>query len=474
MRDIEHVLGACEVRPEPPWHPDSSEAEMEVLIVAICVIIVILCAVIVWRLFAQRTQDAGSTEQQLANQRIEALLQGLRGDLDYTKRQLTDTRGDVDARLGEVRDLVDKKLSDSLERQQTILNSQLANQNTSLLTQLAESNRRLEAINQTLTTQLKDIRDDNAAQLARMRETVDEKLQQTLNERITQSFALVTERLQEVDQGLGEMKGLAQDVGGLKKVLSNVKTRGIVGEIQLGSILKEILAPGQYEENVEVVPESGRRVEFAVKLPGENGESIYLPIDSKFPGDAYEHLRDAQDAGDAEATAQAWKTLEAQIKSEARDIHEKYVAPPYTTGFGVMFLPFEGLYAEVVNRPGLIECLQRDYRVNVAGPSTMAALLNSLQMGFQTVAIQKRTDEIQRVLSAVKAEFGKYQEMLKKAQKQLGTATKTIDNLVGTRSRAMERKLREVTEYDSLAEAEVVLGIEPEDDAEDDAGDCEE
>ena len=314
----------------------------------------------------------------------------------------------------------------------------------------------------TLDTQLKSLQADNNQQLERMRATVDEKLQKTLNERITQSFNLVNESLDKVGRGLGEMQNLAQDVGGLKKMLANVKSRGVVGEIQLAAILKEILSPTQYEENVATVPGSDNRVEFAVKMPGENGETVYLPIDSKFPGDTYEHLRDAVDEGDSAAVEAAWKALETRLKQEAKDIHDKYVEPPATTSFGILFLPFEGLYAEVVNRPGLLEEIQRKFRVNIAGPSTMAALLNSLQMGFQTVAIQKRAGEIQTVLAAVKTEFGTYQEMLLKAQKQLGTASKTVDLLVGRRSRAMERKLRSITELDDPSEAERILGIEPE------------
>lgn len=319
---------------------------------------------------------------------------------------------------------------------------------------------RLNEVRTTMDRQLTGIRTDTVAQLDRMRTTVDEKLQKTLNTRITQSFSLVNERLREVDQGLGEMKSLAQDVGGLKRVLSNVKTRGIVGEVQLGAILQDILAPSQYDTNVAAVPGSSERVEFAVKLPSDDGDVVYLPIDSKFPGDTYEHLRDAQDAGDAEAVEAAWKTLEGRLRDEARDIRTKYIAPPATTTFGIMFLPFEGLYAEVANRPGLIERLQRSFNVNIAGPSTMAALLNSLQMGFQTVAIQRRANEIQDVLAAVKTEFATYQKLLQRAQKQLGTASKTIDSLAGTRSRAMERKLRDITMLDSLEAADAVLGID--------------
>ena len=402
------------------------------------------------RLAAERASSLERTVE-----RVQEEISTLR---EQTVQQLTSSRDTVDAKLGEVRSIVDEKLGTQLKAQQDALSSQ----QSALLAQLSESNKRLNEVRDTLDTQLKSLQADNNEQLERMRATVDEKLQKTLNERITQSFNLVNESLDKVGRGLGEMQNLAQDVGGLKKVLSNVKSRGIVGEIQLAAILKEILSPTQYEEDVATVPGSDNRVEFAVKMPGENGETVYLPIDSKFPGDTYEHLRDAIDEGDSAAAEAAWKALETRLKQEAKDIHDKYVEPPATTNFGILFLPFEGLYAEVVNRPGLLEDIQRKFRVNIAGPSTMAALLNSLQMGFQTVAIQKRAGEIQTVLAAVKTEFGTYQEMLLKAQKQLGTASKTVDLLVGRRSRAMERKLRSITELDDPNEAERILGIEPE------------
>ncbi len=311
--------------------------------------------------------------------------------------------------------------------------------------------------------QLAGIRTDTNAQLDRMRATVDEKLQETLAVRIRQSFELVNEQLAAVSRGLGEMRNLASDVGGLKRVLANVKTRGIMGEIQLGAILREILSPAQYAENVATVPGSTARVEFAVRLPGLDGDTVWLPIDSKFPGDAYEHLRAAEEAGDTAAIDAAWKTLEGRIKQEAKDIRDKYVEPPATTTFGILFLPFEGLYAEVVNRPGLIEELSRTYRVNVAGPSTMAALLNSLEMGFQTVAIQKRAAEIQHVLAAVKTEFGRYHESLLRAKKQLNTVGKTVDELLGARANKMSKALDGIVELESLDEAERLLGIDPAD-----------
>lgn len=318
----------------------------------------------------------------------------------------------------------------------------------------------LRGVQDSVSQQLVAIRDDNNRSLEQIRSTVDEKLQKTLNDRINDSFRLVNEQLDSVSKGLGEMRGMAQSVGDLRKVLSNVKTRGIVGEVQLAAILKEVLSPEQYETNVATVPDSLNRVEFAVRIPGKGDEFVYLPIDAKFPAEAYGHLEDAKDAGDDVAIRAAWKELETRLKNEAKDIHEKYVAPPATTPFAVLFLPFEGLYAEVVNRTGLVERIQREWHVSVAGPSTMAALLNALQMGFQTVAIQKRADEIQKVLAAVKAELPKYRMELEKAQRQLNTASKTIDGLVGRRTRAMERTLSGVTATASLGEADDLLGIE--------------
>lgn len=318
----------------------------------------------------------------------------------------------------------------------------------------------LRGVQDSVSQQLVAIRDDNNRSLEQIRSTVDEKLQKTLNDRINDSFRLVNEQLDSVSKGLGEMRGMAQSVGDLRKVLSNVKTRGIVGEVQLAAILKEVLSPEQYETNVATVPDSLNRVEFAVRIPGKGDEFVYLPIDAKFPAEAYGHLEDAKDTGDDVAIRAAWKELETRLKNEAKDIHEKYVAPPATTPFAVLFLPFEGLYAEVVNRTGLVERIQREWHVSVAGPSTMAALLNALQMGFQTVAIQKRADEIQKVLAAVKAELPKYRMELEKAQRQLNTASKTIDGLVGRRTRAMERTLSGVTATASLGEADELLGIE--------------
>lgn len=319
---------------------------------------------------------------------------------------------------------------------------------------------RLGEVRTTVEQQLGSIRDDNQRQLDRMRETVDERLTRTLNDRLSVSFKQVSDQLEAVYTGLGDMRNIASGVGDLKRVLSNVKTRGILGEVQLGAILADILAPDQYAENITTKPESSERVEFAVKLPVDGGDPVWLPIDSKFPGDTYEHLRDAVEAGDAEAVEQARRALEQRIKAEARDISKKYISVPATTNFGILFLPFEGLYAEVVDRPGLIESLQRDYRVSVAGPSTMAVILNSLQMSYQTFAFQKRADEIQRVLAAVKAEFPRYQAELVRARKQIETAGKTVDGIITTRTNVIERKLRAVTALEDESAAAAIIGYD--------------
>jgi DNA recombination protein RmuC len=294
--------------------------------------------------------------------------------------------------------------------------------------------------------------------LEKMRETVDEKLQKTLEARLGQSFELVSKQLESVQKGLGEMQTLASDVGGLKRVLSNVKTRGMLGEIQLGNILEQILAPEQYEKNVRTKKSSSDQVEFAIKLPGrdDNNEQVYLPIDAKFPQEAYHLLQTAYDEASPEKVDTATKALSNAISKAAKDISEKYLDPPFTTDFGIMFLPIEGLYAEVVRNTDLIEQLQRKYKIVVTGPTTLAAILNSLQMGFKTLAIQKRSSEVWQILGAVKTEFGKFGTVLKKTQERINQANNELDTLVGTRTRAIERKLQKIQE---LPSAETTLLI---------------
>ena len=282
--------------------------------------------------------------------------------------------------------------------------------------------------------------------LDQMRETVEEKLQKTLSERLGQSFEMVSKQLESVQKGLGEMQNLATDVGGLKKVLSNVKMRGGLGEVQLSMLLEQILAPDQYEQNVKTKQGSTELVEFAIKLPGrdDNQDQVWLPIDAKFPADAYEQLQNAYEVGDVAMVDAAQKNLEIMIKRMAKDISDKYLDPPNTTDFGIMFLPFEGIYAEVVRKASLLEELQKQYKVIVTGPTTLAAILNSLQMGFRTLALQQRSSEVWKVLGAVKTEFEKFGGLLEKAQKNLHSASDTVDELLGKRSRAIVRKLKDV------------------------------
>jgi DNA recombination protein RmuC len=303
---------------------------------------------------------------------------------------------------------------------------------------------RLGELRATLENRLRELQLDNAAKLEQMRATVDEKLQTTLETRLGESFRLVSERLEQVQRGLGEMQQLATGVGDLKRVLTNVKTRGTFGEVQLGALLEQVLTIEQYETNCITVPGSSERVEFAVKLPGTHADQpIRLPIDAKFPREDYERLMDAQDRVDVDAVASASAALERQVRVEARRIRDKYLAPPHTTDFALLFLPTEGLYAEVLRRPGLFDGLQREFRVTLVGPTTLLALLNSLQMGFRTLAIEKRSSEVWQLLGAVKAEFGKFAGVLEKTRAQLDTVRNSID-AAGVRTRAIERQLKGV------------------------------
>jgi DNA recombination protein RmuC len=305
--------------------------------------------------------------------------------------------------------------------------------------------------------------------LEKMRETVDEKLHKTLEERLGQSFKLVTERLEAVREGLGEMKTMAGEVGDLKRVLSNVKTRGILGEIQLGNILEQIMAPDQYEKNVKTKKNAPGHVEYAIKLPGReiNGEPVFLPVDAKFPQEDYARLQDAFDKGDADAVNLTTKQLITAVKKSAAEIRDKYLDPPHTTDFGIMFLPVEGLYAEIVRQPDLITILQRDYKVIVTGPTTLAAFLNSLQMGFKTLAIQKRSSEVWEILGAVKYQFGEFGKVLKKAQDRIRQADTDIETLVTTRTNVMMRKLTKVQELPAKKSSQLLNSLEePEDDPE--------
>jgi len=312
-------------------------------------------------------------------------------------------------------------------------------------------------VQKTVDTQLKELREDNGKRLEEMRKTVDEKLQSTLEKRLGESFKQVSDRLEQVHKGLGEMQTLASGVGDLKKVLSNVKTKGILGEYQLGNILEQLLPKEQYEENIATRPGSSERVEFAVRMPGQgDNDTVWLPIDSKFPLKGYEDLLDARESGDLAAIQAAEKALARTIESFAKDISEKYLEAPYTTEFGIMFLPVESLYAEVLRHPGVFETLQRKYRITVTGPTTMSALLNSLQMGFRTLAVTKRSSEVWKILEAVKTEFGKFTEQLDRVDDRLGKAKTELEKLRNTRTNQMERKLRDVATLEARESAELL------------------
>ena len=390
-----------------------------------------------------------------AKQRSETYLQQLGDALFQELDQQRDENGEQLHRLSS--DLL-TTLTQISQGQTTVLESMQRQVLLSTRNQEERIARLTEAQSASLTqldARMEQLRQGNDRQLSEMRRTVDEKLTQNLDRRLNESFAQVSQRLEQVYRGLGEMQSLAVGVGDLKRVLTNVKTRGIWGEMQLGSLMSAMLAPGQYEENVAVVPGSAERVEFAVRLPGRNDEPLYLPIDSKFPQEDYLRLQEASQAADAVQVEEARKGLSAQLKQEAKRISGKYIKPPHTTDFAVMFLPVEGLYAEAVQQPDLMESIQRDYRVVVAGPSTFSALLNALQMGFRTLSIEKRSSEVWRLLGAVKADFGRFSDVLEKTRQRLQQASESIDSAF-VRTRSIQKKLGEV----ELSDADALPGDE--------------
>ena len=402
---------------------------LEQILLLVILVIAIVLAILVVLLWSKLNRIEQHSPQDALRSELEQQLFGLKQDVGAGIQSLGSSNVQAIAQLSEL--LKDnQRMAMEAQRQQ------------------------LEQLEKSMRTKQENMLFILKEQLEEIRGTVDEKLQTTLEKRISESFKTVSSQLEQVYKGLGEMQSLANDVGGLKKIMSGVKTRGNLGEYQLAAILAEILAPEQYATNVATVPKSSERVEFAVKLPHEDG-TVYLPIDSKFPAETYAQLRDAQESGDRRAVEAAYKNLEAVIKSEAKDIRTKYVAVPYTTNFAIMFLPAEGLYAEVVSR-GMVELLQRDYQVNVAGPSTMAALLNSLQMGFKTLAIQQKSNYAWEVLGAVKTEFGKFEESLTKMQRYLDSTSKELDNLITTRSNQMSKRLRDVERLDDLEAARLL------------------
>ena len=378
--------------------------------------------------------------------------------------QFSRSMGESLTRLELLFEQLGKSLKDDFQRSRKEGQDNSAQNRMELTKNLNTFQDRLEKMRETIEVKLKDIQLDNNKKLEEMRRTVDEKLQETLNKRISDSFKVVSDRLEQVHKGLGEMQELATGVGDLKKVLSNVKTRGIMGEVQLGNILEQFLAPDQYVENAMIRQGSTESVEFAVKLPGKDDqeEGVLLPVDSKFPMEDYQRLTEIYEKVELytrEEIQKAEKQFDTIVKKSAQTISEKYIDPPVTTNFALMFVPTEGLYAQILSRTGLVEALQRDYSITVVGPSNLVAFLSSLQMGFRTLAVQRRSNEVWQILGAVKNEFRSFEKVLKKAQNQLSQASTNIDNLVGTRTRQIQRKLRNVQELPNTSNEEV-LGIE--------------
>lgn len=407
-----------------------------------------------WALRQRSGAPAGDMlrELELAAREQEKFEARLRDELLRNRDEAGKSTAQLRAELARVLQEQQKTVTDNLDRirQQGTDSSKVQREELAAqLAQLAHSNEeKLEAVRQTVETKLTQLQTDNAGKLEQMRMTVDEKLQSTLETRLSESFKLVSERLERVHQGLGEMQALASGVGDLKRMLSNVKTRGTWGEMQLSALLEQVLTAEQYAKNVATKPGSGDRVEFAIRLPGQSADAqqvVWLPVDAKFPKEDYERLNSALEDGDKPAADSARKALEQRVRDEARTIKEKYIEPPHTTDFAILFLPLEGLYAEVLRVPDIVESLQRDHRVVLAGPTTLAALLNALQMGFRTLAIEKRTSEIWQVLGAVKTEFAKYNDVLQKVRVKLQAATNEVEK-AEVRTRAIAKQLRNVEE----------------------------
>ncbi|MCR9010953.1 DNA recombination protein RmuC [Gabonibacter chumensis] len=418
---------------------------MEILILTLSIIILALNLILIFRY-----KDRGTKKQlEQLQQHLSGLEKNMLDEIRYSRECET-------ARSGQNREELSRNLSDFRTEHRDVLKN-LSDQNTQVIHSFQKNfsdhmelfQRLLKEKMEELTVRQQNLVQSTEKKLEEMRQTVDEKLQKTLHERLGQSFELVSKQLEHVQKGLGEMQTLAHDVGGLKRVLSNVKMRGSIGEIQLEMLLEQLLAPEQYTANVKTKRNSDAIVEFAIRLPGkeESKECIFLPVDAKFPKDAYEQLLDAYESADPQRIDIASKNIEQTIRNMAKDIHDKYLDPPYTTDFGIMFLPFESIYSEVVRRASLLEQLQRNYQVIVTGPTTFAAILNSLQMGFRTLAIQKRSSEVWRILGNVKTEFDKFGGMLEKAQKSIQTANNQLEEVMGKRTRAIQRQLRSVEAF---------------------------
>jgi DNA recombination protein RmuC len=446
--------------------PDTATL-LVLLLIAVAIVLVLLVILLLRRPDAAldslrgRIEDALREEQRAGRGELRQQLDSLGTNqgqrIDAFGRSLVDLTERTDARLDALRIALNedahKARLELATRQQ-----QFADALGAQLRELTDRNeQRLGELRATLELKLRELQVSNEAKLEKMRETVDEKLQSTLDTRLAENFGNIAQMLVQVHQGLGDMNRLASDVGGLQRVLTNVKSRGIFGEVQLAALLEQVFAPDQYAANVKTVPGRNEAVEFAVRFPGsERDAPVWLPIDAKFPREDYERLLDAQEQGDVEAARTAGEALERQVRKQARDIHDKYVSPPHTTEFAILFLPTEGLYAEVLRRPGLVEALQRDLRIAVAGPTTLLALMTSFQMGFRTLAIQERSSEVWRTLGAVKTEFAKFGAVLDGVKKKLDEASNKIEE-TSVRSRALGRKLREVEALPS-GEAQKLLG----------------
>ena len=415
-------------------------------------------------LWSMRGIMGGATD--LSDEKLTALSEAMRDEFARNRKESSEQAQAQREEQRTSQDAFEKKMEENAKQQTAALRVQFADLVKQLDTQNKQALEALKDVRGAVEQQLKDIREDNGKRLEEMRKTVDEKLQDTLEKRLGESFKIVSERLEQVHKGLGEMQNLASGVGDLKKVLTNVKTKGILGEYQLANIIEQLLPTEQYEENIATRPGSSERVEFAIRMPGNSEDDVvWLPIDSKFPLQGYENLLDAREAGDLEGISAAEKALTSTIEKFANDISEKYVEAPHTTDFGIMFLPIESLYAEVLRHPGLFETLQRKHRITITGPTTMSALLNSLQMGFRTLAVTKRSSEVWKILEAVKTEFGKFSSKLELVDKQLSTAKRSLEDLRNTRTNVMASKLRKVGTLER-EESDQLLELPPEEDSE--------
>jgi DNA recombination protein RmuC len=432
---------------------------VEIAIAAALVLALLAVILLIVFLGRNRKLDVGlsklienSAALQTKQERLEV---SVKDEIARNRQESTQNSQQARQELGSTLKLSSDSLQQRLAENLRVQKDQLDSFSKQLMAMTSLNEEKMEAMRKTMETQLRAIQEDNSKRLEQMRATVDERLQSTLEKRLGDSFKQVSERLEQVYKGLGEMRTLATGVGDLKKVLTNVKTRGTWGEIRLSHILEQILTPDQYDTNVATKKNSKERVEFAIKLPGQDTDRervVWMPIDSKFPQEDYQRLLDAQEAADKELADKCTKQLEIRIKAEAKSIREKYIDPPHTTDFGIMFLPVEGLYAEVLRRPGLCDTLQREHRIVVTGPTTLAALLNSLQMGFRTLAIEKRSSEVWELLGAVKTEFGRFGQVLAKTKKKLQEASNTIDK-AEVRTRAIERKLKKVQQVPQPGDA---------------------